>query len=154
MAQVETPTPSPDQKPAPLSGGQGAGAGAQALAGGAPTRTTRCIWRTDEWGNSHDALEIGSDVAIMVYFVYPRTVEVMYITEDFRVLTHHGDSRTAETFCTDTPLSKYASNSIGKERVREVCDAIAIGGYLVLGRLKVSVTLLKPGIVEKICGGK
>jgi hypothetical protein len=112
---------------------------------------TRCVRRRDEWGNFHDRLESGDDVAIMALFAYPGSVVDVYITEDLRVLVLHRDSRTLETFCDEVPLEEYASTDLGRERVQKLCKAIRAGGRKQFNSLRVVAAVLKFGVAREVC---
>jgi len=66
-------------------------------------RKTVCVENTDEWGNSHDEIIVGDDIAIEVKESWRRvpwsSYKITIVTSDLRIIGFSRDVYSPESFC-------------------------------------------------------
>jgi hypothetical protein len=73
-------------------------------------KKTVCVENTDEWGNSHDYIVVGDDIAIEVKESWRRvpwtSYKITIVTNDLRVIGFSRDVYSPESFCGERKIDE------------------------------------------------
>jgi hypothetical protein len=103
-------------------------------------KRTVCVENTDEWGNSHDYIVVGDDIAIDVREVWRRKPwsheNYTIITSDLRVIRYNREVYTPQSYCSESKIDEeYVEYIVKKDPGlrrafwKNLCRALESGVY-------------------------